>query len=304
MKPNSWTIKELLKVTTDYLKKNQIESPRLTAEVLLSHQLHIDRITLYLNLDQPLNETEISGYRDLIRRRLRREPLQYITGIQEFWSMDFIVNPQVLIPRPETELLVEQAIQRLRSIVVRDGHPIRILDLGSGCGVLATVLAKEIQGSQIWATDISPGAINIARMNAEKHGLSGRIRFILGDLWQPLLGREITFDLILSNPPYVTTEEYEALAPEIRQYEPRIALDGREDGLYFVRKVIERSPDFLKPGGWLMLEMAPHQTDKALEFIGSIQAFGEKTKIKDYSHKYRVVLAQLRDRVSHSNGRP
>jgi len=293
MRPKSWTIKELLKVTTDYLKEKQIDSPRLTAEVLLSHLLTFNRVNLYLNLDQPLNESEISGYRELIRRRLRREPLQYITGIQEFWSMDFIVDPEVLIPRPETELLVEQTIERLDASAVQADHLIRILDLGTGCGALAVTLAKEVKRSQILATDISPGAIEIARLNAEKHGVSDKIEFMQGDLWQPLAGNNITFDLIVSNPPYVSTEEYEDLPPEVRSYEPRLALDGREGGIYHIRRIIEGSPAFLNPGGWLLLEMAPDQTDRALEMIGSMGAFEKKTRIKDYSHRYRVVGAQL-----------
>ena len=294
MRPKSWTIKELIKVTTDFLKEKQIESPRLTAEVLLSHLLNINRVTLYLTLDQPLNESEISGYRELIKRRLRREPLQYITGIQEFWSLDFIVDPQVLIPRPESELLVEQAIERLKPAAVQGDHSPRILDLGTGCGALATVLAKEIPRSQIWATDVSRTAIDIARINAEKHGVSRKIEYIQGDLWQPLRDKDITFDLIVSNPPYVSAEEYEDLPPEVRSYEPRLALDGREGGFYFIREIIERSPDFLNPGGWLLLEMAPNQTDRALELLECIDTFDKKMRIKDYSHRYRVVCAQYR----------
>ena len=158
---------------------------------------------------------------------------------------------------------------------------------------MATALAKEITRSQIWATDVSPGAIDIARLNAERHGVSQQIEFIQGNLWQPLKDKDITFDLIVSNPPYVSTKEYEDLPPEISRYEPRLALDGREDGLHFIRKIIGGSPDFLNSGGWLLLEMAPNQTDSALELLGNIDAFKEKTRIKDYSHRYRVVSAQL-----------
>lgn len=293
MRPKSWTIKELLKVSTDYLKEKQIDSPRLTAEILLSHLLNINRVTLYLDLDKPLNESEVSGYRELIRRRVRREPIQYITGVQEFWSMDFIVGPQVLIPRPESELLVEMSIEKLNSNKDHGNPSPRILDLGTGSGALATALAKEIAESQILATDISPGAIDIARLNAERHGVSQQIEYVLGDLWQPVKDKELTFDLIVSNPPYISTKEYEDLPPEISRYEPRLALDGREDGLHFIRKIIEGSPDFLNPGGWLLLEMAPNQTDNALELIGDIEAFEEKTRIKDYSRRYRVVCARL-----------
>lgn len=293
MRPKTWTIKELLGVTTGYLKEKQIDSPRLTAEVLLSHVLNIDRVTLYLNLDQPLNESEISAYREIIKRRLRHEPVPYITGTQEFWSMDFFVDPHVLIPRPESEILVEQAIERFKSLAVKEDHLIRILDLGTGCGSLATALANEIRTSHVWATDISPEALKIARLNAERHGVSGKIEFIQGDLWQPLSGRNITFDIIVSNPPYVSTEEYDGLPPEVRCYEPRPALDGGKGGFCHIRKIIEGSPDFLNPGGWLLVEMAPHQTATALELLSHIEVFKEKTHIKDYSHQYRVVCAQL-----------
>ena len=178
----------------------------------------------------------------------------------------------------------------LRRITPFEGK--RVLDLGTGCGILATVLAKEIPRSKIRATDISEAAIDIARINAEKHCVSEKIEYIQGDLWQPLAGMGATFDLIVSNPPYVSTEEFADLPPEVRDFEPRLALDGREGGLYFIREIIDGSPDFLKPGGWLLLEMAPAQTDKALELLERIDAFGKKMRIKDYSHHYRVVCAQ------------
>jgi release factor glutamine methyltransferase len=293
MRPKPWIIKELLKVTTDYLKEKQIESPRLTAEVLLAHQLNAPRVNLYLNFDQPLNESEISGYRALIKRRLRREPLQYITGVQEFWSSDFMVDQQVLIPRPESELLVEQAIKLVKSLAELQSRPARILDLGTGCGALAISLAKEVQDAQIWATDISAGAVKLARLNAKKHGVSDRIEFRQGELWQPLMKQDITFDIILSNPPYVDSEEYNDLPPEVRDYEPRLALDGLEGGMYYIERIIAGSPDFMNPGGWLFLEMAPDQTDNALKLIAEFkEAYGEKFRIKDYSQRYRVVCAQ------------
>ena len=206
MRPKSWTIRDLLKVTTDYLKEKQIESPRLTAEVLLAHQLKVHRVNLYLNFDQPLNESEISGYRTLVKRRLRREPLQYITGVQEFWSLAFMVDPLVLIPRPESELLVEQTLEGVKSHSELQNRPPRILDLGTGCGALAISLAKEVQDAQIWATDISAGAIKLAHLNATKHGVSDRIEFRQGELWQPLMKQGITFDIVLSSAPEVGAE--------------------------------------------------------------------------------------------------
>jgi release factor glutamine methyltransferase len=295
MRQKSWIIKDLLKVTADYLKEKEIDSPRLTAEILLSHQLKTDRVNLYLNFDQPLTENEISGYRSLIKRRVLHEPIQYITGIQEFWSLDFMVDPQVIIPRPESELLVEQAVKRIGTNFAKQSRPPRILDLGTGSGVLAISVAKELTQAQIWATDLSGGALSIARRNAEKHGVSDRIKFMYGDLWEPITNLNFTFDMIISNPPYVASEEYDDLAPEVRDYEPRLALDGHKGGMYFIEKILKGGPDYLSPGGWLIMEMAPDQTGKALLFAEQINGYGEKMRIKDYSHVYRVVLAQKVD---------
>lgn len=294
MRVRTWTIKDLLSVSTGYLKEKQIDSPRLTAEVLLSFQLNLDRIKLYLNLDLPLSDSEVSGYRELIRRRLQREPLQYITGVQEFWSLDFQVDPRVLIPRPETELLIEQALERIKASPEPHKRSFKILDLGTGSGALAVTLAKEIQGARLWATDISPESIELARLNADRHDVSGRIEFRQGDLWHALNDPDITFDLIVSNPPYVSVDEYDGLPPEVRDHEPRMALNGHEEGLFYIRKIIEGCPEVLNPGGWLLLEMAPGQTEKALELIKATKTFENESRIKDYSHLYRVVCAQKR----------
>ena len=295
MRHKSWIVRDLLHVTAEYLGKKGIDSPRLTAEILLANNLNVDRVTLYLNFDQPLTENELSGYRKLIKRRLEREPLQYITGIQEFWSLEFVVTPQVLIPRPETELLVEQAIERLKAFPAAEYNTPRILDLGTGCGAIAISLAKEVQQAKIWATDISAGALELARLNAEKHGVTERIRFIQGNLWESLLDQGVTFDIILSNPPYIASEEFKELTPEVRDYEPRLALDGHEGGMYFIERIILEAPAFMNPGGWIMVEMAPGETEKALGLIGEIKDYGEKTRIKDYSHLYRVVMAQRKN---------
>lgn len=295
MRHKSWIVKDLLHVTAEYLGKKGIDRPRLTAEILLAHKLNVDRVTLYLNFDQPLTENELSGYRILVKRRLQREPLQYIIGVQEFWSLEFVVTPEVLIPRPETELLVEQAIERLKAFPAVENHTPRILDLGTGCGAIAISLAKEVQQTKIWATDISTGALKRARLNAEKHGVTGKIRFIQGNLWEPLLDQGVTFDIILSNPPYIAPEEFNDLSPEVRDYEPRLALDGREGGMHFIEKIISEAPAFMNPDAWIIVEMAPGQTEKALGLIGEIKDYGEKTRIKDYSHLYRVVMAQRKN---------
>lgn len=294
MHPKAWTIKDLLKVTTNYLNEKGIDSPRLSAEVLLAHQLKADRVHLYTHFDKPLTNSEVSGYRSLIKRRLKHEPLQYITGLQEFWSLEFMVSPQVLIPRPESELLIELAIEKIEGTSELKNHGLKILDLGTGSGNLAISLAKEFQQSQIWAIDVSSEALDTARLNSQKHDVSEQIHFSQGDLWEPLGGggSEMAFDMILSNPPYVSSEEYDALSPEIRDYEPRIALDGKEQGMFYIEQIIRGASDYLKEGGWLLIEMAPNQTEKALMMLDDYKAYGEKQRIKDFGHNYRVIMSR------------
>ena len=294
MSSKPWTIKNLLKVTTDYLKKNKIDSPRLSAEILLAHQLNTSRVKLYLDFDRPLNDEEISGYRSLIRRRLNREPIQYLAGRQEFWSLEFIVGPEVLIPRPESELLVEQAIALCREERLTETRSPGILDLGTGCGALAISIARELENARIWACDISGDALNIANLNARKHAVESRIEFLQGDLWQPVMDQGLTFDIILSNPPYIDADAFDHLAPEVRDHEPRLALDGREGGMFYIEEIIKKGTDYLNPGGWILLEMDPEQTQKALGLIEENNLYGEKKRVKDYSHQYRVVMARKR----------
>lgn len=293
MSQKPWTIKALLEVTTDYLKKKDIESPRLSAEILLAHQLNINRVKLYLNLNQPLNDSEVSGYRTLIKRRVNREPIHYITGHREFWSLDFKVGPQVMVPRPESELLVELGLSLCKGSL--EGECKRILDLGTGCGALCISLACEVEQGSFWASDISDEALDLARFNARKHGVENRIEFIQGDLFQPFKDKNLRFDIIISNPPYIASEAISALPPDVRNYEPRVALDGREEGLFFIKKIISEGKDYLNPGGWVLLEMDPDQTTKALKLIEREPGYERGERFKDYSHQYRVVMAQRND---------
>lgn len=295
MAPKTWTVKELLAVTSDYLTNKGIDSPRLTAEILLAYQLKITRIKLYLNYDQPLDAGEISGYRSLIRRRASREPYQHITGTQEFWSMEFSVNPHVLIPRPESELIVEQVISLCKGNEPDGKGPTHILDLGTGSGAIAISLAREFDGATLWASDISEEALEIARLNSIKHGVNERIRFLLGDLWKPFSEKGLTFDVIVTNPPYISSEAFETLSPEVRDYEPRVALDGGSEGMQYIEKIIGEGAEYLNPGGWLLIEMDPEQTTKALSLMDESGQYGEKRRIRDYANQYRVVLAQKKD---------
>ncbi len=291
MNRKKWTIGDILIATSRFLKDKGIENPRLCAEVLLSHQLSNNRIDLYLELDRPLNEPEIEGYRSLVRRRLKREPLHYITGRQEFWSLEFSVNSSVLIPRPETECLVEEAIKLTKKgLLPNSDHP-RVLDMGTGSGAIAVSLAKELEDCQLWASDISFDALTVAKGNAGRYDLNGRIKFCQGDIWSPFSSSFSLFDLIISNPPYISEGSFKNLAPEISLYEPRIALSGRENGMYFIEKIIQGGP-YLKPGGWLLIEMDPHQTYKALELIKAQKSFDHQERLKDYRGNYRIVKAR------------
>jgi len=290
-----WTIQEILNITAEFLKDKGIESPRLCAEILLAHQLKKSRVELYLEFDHPLNSLEIANYRSLIRRRLKREPVQYITGHQEFWSLDFLVSPAVLIPRPETEVLVEEAIKIKENNLLSDSGQPKILDLGTGSGAIAIALAKEIESAAILASDISFEALALARDNAKHHNLNNRIKFCQGDLWQPFSNSSITFDMIISNPPYIPTTAFQTLPPEVRHFEPRIALDGHENGMHFIKRIIEESGTYLKPGGWLLIEMDPDQTERALYLLDSTQSFSYKERFMDYQKKYRLVKAQKRN---------
>jgi len=290
-----WTIQEILNLTTDFFREKGIDSARLCAEVLLSHQLKKSRLELYLEYDQPLCRDEIAGYRSLVRRRSKREPLQYITGHQEFWSLDFFVSPAVLIPRPETEILVEEAIRLKQGNRLSDNTCPTILDLGTGSGAIAISLAKEIECATVWASDISPEALAVAKENAKYHNLDNRIRFCQGDLWEPFLGNSIRFDMIISNPPYISTEAFNTLQPEVGCYEPRVALDGHEGGMYYIQRLIEESGSYLKSGGWLLIEMDPDQTERALYLLDAMQTFGYKERVLDYQRKFRLVKVQKKN---------
>ncbi|MEK7791094.1 MAG: peptide chain release factor N(5)-glutamine methyltransferase, partial [Deltaproteobacteria bacterium] len=238
----------MLKWTEAYFKKQGLLKPRLDAEILLSHAVHKRRIDLYLQFDHPLNETELSAFKELVRRRVQHEPIQYMTGHQEFWSLDFSVGPGVLIPRPETECLVEQSLKILANDTK---EKIRILDIGCGSGVVAIVLAKERPGAEVVAVDISQVALSCALENAKRHGVGERIEFRRSDIYSGL--KEEKFDLIVSNPPYIRTDEWETLDLEIRNYEPKEALVGGEEGIDFHMRIIKGAPLFFQKRGALLL---------------------------------------------------
>jgi release factor glutamine methyltransferase len=284
MVQEQWTVQRVIKWTAEHFQKKGIANPRLEAEVLLAHLLGIDRMGLYLNYDRPLKEEERQVYREMIQRRQAGEPPAYIVGSKEFWSLRFAVSPECLIPRPETEHLVEEAVRIGRGLA----SPLRVLEIGHGCGAVAIALAKELEQAEIVATDISAGACSLAQENAAAHGVTGRVRFVLGDLFP--VG-ERPFGLICSNPPYIPTAEVLQLATEIRNYEPLTALDGGEDGLRFFRRITEGAPQFLVAGGWLLLEMGQGQAPRVTTILQE-QGFQQIELIPDYAGVKRVIRAQ------------
>jgi release factor glutamine methyltransferase len=249
---DAWTIRKVLGWTSEHFAKRGVDSARLTAEVLLAHVLRVDRVRLYVDLDRPLAKDELAGYRALIERRSAGEPTQYLTGVREFYNRPFKVDPRVLVPRPETELLVEAILR-----AVPTETPSRTLDLCTGSGCIAVTLAAERSQASVWATDVSPGACELARVNAEALGVGGRVTVREGDLFAPLPAGA-RFDTVASNPPYVKSGEIAGLSREV-QREPRAALDGGADGLDLIRRITRNAGEWLKPGGLLALEIGEEQ---------------------------------------------
>lgn len=299
MKPPSttnevpWTILTLLKWTTSYFSSHAIDNPRSTAEVLLAHTLKLKRIDLYLQYDRPMNTKELKDYKALIKRRIAREPVAYITGIKEFWSLDFQVTRDVLIPRPETECLVEAALEVMGR--KENTRPLHILELGTGSGAIAIALASQEPGHCYYASDISIQALSIARRNSVSQG-QHKIHFFAGDWLAPVQGTKVGFDLIVSNPPYIPKEGISGLQPEIHRYEPIRALDGEVDGLGCLRRIIDAAPERLVSGGMLLLEIGYGQRAEVEAIARQGNCFDEVSFGKDYSGIHRV--ARLRKTVA------
>jgi release factor glutamine methyltransferase len=263
------TILDVLRLTADYFSSHDVESPRISAELLLAHVLKVDRLDLYLRFDQPLSSEELSLYRELVKRRLRCEPVAYLTGIRAFWDLTIAVTREVLIPRPDTESLVEQALAELSRIRPSMDRAPAIFEPATGSGAVILSLATNAPGGRFFASDVSVPALHVARGNALRSGLSDRVCFFASDWFSAVNSKTDLFDMIVVNPPYVATVEISRLAPEIRDYEPRLALDGGEDGLAHIRHIIEAAGRFLTGGGSLLMEIG---WDQRLR----VQALAEK----------------------------
>jgi release factor glutamine methyltransferase len=280
------TVLESIQRSADFLTRKGVESPRLQAELLLAHLLRLPRMQLYLRFEQLLDTAQVDALRELMRRRGQREPLQHIVGGTSFCGLDLIVGPQVLIPRPETEMLAEQAWQWLSA------HPSgssSALDFGTGSGCIAIAIAAKCPTAAVTALDVSPEALAVARANAARHGLESRIRFLEGNGFAAVPGDD-RFDLIISNPPYIPTGEIEGLEPEVRDHDPRLALDGGADGLDFYHRLAAEAPERLKPGGKLMAELGDGQSE-AVRAIFSDQKWVVENIREDYSRRPRILTA-------------
>lgn len=284
--PPPWTILRLLQWTADYFKTRRVESPRSSAEILLAEALGCDRIDLYVRFDQPLQEEELARFKGLIKRRVRGEPVAYITGKRGFWTLDLGVCESVLIPRPETETLVEAALDLL-AVDPAEG-PKRVLDLGTGAGAIVLALAAERPGHSFFASDRSARALLQAKANAG----TAPVRFFCGDWFDPVSPAASGFDLLLSNPPYIPTADLGALQVEIRDHEPRLALDGGRDGLSAIRRLIATAPDHLCAGGHLLLEIGWDQAPAVERIVRDIPAFSPPRIRKDDAGRDRVAILQ------------
>ncbi len=282
-----WTILDLVKWTAGYFRDHQIERARSEAENLLAHTLKTRRIDLYLNHDQPLCEDELKRFKDLIKRRVSGEPAAYITGTREFWSLALAVNPSVLIPRPETECLVEAVLPFLD---VRAGLHKRVLEMGVGSGAITIALAHEHPEHRYVAMDRSAAALQTARRNARTHKVDHRIDWFCGNWDAALVPDRGTFDLIVANPPYIRSRDINGLQPEIRNYEPRMALDGSSDGLRCIRQIIQSAHRYLRPGGLVALEMGYDQMQDVRSIAAKAGHYRTPRMVKDYSGHDRVAV--------------
>ena len=290
MLPETWTILKLLRWTTDYFQAHRIEQPRAAAEILLAHTLGVKRVDLYVQFDRCLQPHELKRFKEFIQRRIQREPVAYIVGAKEFWSLGLKVTPDVLIPRPETEVLVEVA---LALIPAEAGAALlKILDLGTGSGAVVLAMASERSDQIFYAVDRSKTALSVARENARMHKVDKAITFLHGDWFDPVhdLGRH--FDMVVSNPPYIASHAFEDLPPEIAQHEPREALDGGPEGLEAISHIVKEASDHMVEGGWLVFEIGHDQWGAVESLIAEAKTYRDWAVIKDYSGHDRVVRAR------------
>jgi release factor glutamine methyltransferase len=333
----AWTILEILRWTTEYFRDKGVSEPRASAEVLLAHTLGVSRLDLYLRFDQPLNPEELARFKSLVVRRRQGEPVAYLTGHREFWSLDFQVTPAVLIPRPETETLVAATVEVVKKELGSEGQgptapaltenspkpspqtpyrglgmefeeregelnspnpPLNLplpwgLEVGVGSGAMVVALAKELPKMHWIGVDVSAAALAVARNNARRHELLDRVHLLQGDLIAGLKPQAF-FDTLVANLPYVPKRMWETLPRDIKDYEPREAFLGGEDGLDLIRPLIRQAHQYIKAGGWVLLEVGDRQAKKVEALLQETGAYDRVEKIKDFSGIDRVVRARRR----------
>jgi release factor glutamine methyltransferase len=282
-----------------YLQRCGIETARLDAEVLLAHCLRCGRTTLYRERDHELTAAERTRFQELMVRRGAHEPVAYLTGIREFWSLSLAVRPGMLIPRPETEWVVETAL-RYAPQFLHHSRRCRVLDIGTGSGNIAIAVAASLAAADVIAIDISPEALAVAQLNARACQVADRVHYLRGDLLSPLHPRHARFDLLLSNPPYIAAEELPSLPATVRGYEPREALDGGHDGLTFYRRLCTEAPAYLTDDGMAIVEVGHRQAGDVSRLLVQSLQWELVEVVKDYSGIERVVVAQRRQGGSSS----
>ncbi len=285
-----WTIQKLLNWTTEYLTNKGVDSSRLSAELLISHVLGLKRIELYTQFDRQVPQQQLDHLHDLVKRAGLHEPVAYLTGKTEFYSLELEITSDCMIPRPETELLVQRAIEFLRT---RSGIQY-VCDLCTGSGCIAVAIAKNFLNARVTATDISAAALEVAARNVEKHSLNEHVRLFCGDLFEPIIQQlDVNeFDLIVCNPPYVSTAEYRKLDKNVKDYEPVSALLAGEDGLDVYHRIINKVGEFLRPGAALMLEIGYAQGPAVRELLEQTGAFAKIKIEKDFHDNDRIVIAK------------
>ena len=281
----------MLEWTGAFFTRKAVDAPRLSAELLLAHVLGVPRIKLYTDYERPLAEKDLTAFRGLVKRAGEQEPIAYLTGKGHFFSLEFVVGPGVLIPRPDTETLVENVLQAARNTPGMDSP--RVLDLCTGSGCIACVIAHRIKAAHVTAIDLSPAAVAIARANVDRLGLADRVTVLEGDLYEPLKDviDAAPFNAIVANPPYVPSAQIAGLDRNVRDYEPHLALDGGPDGLAIHRRILEHAAYRLVPGGQVYLEIQFDQADAARALLADHPEFDAVRILKDYGGKDRVLTA-------------
>lgn len=284
------TLIEVVRLSTSFLAQRGSESARLDAELLTAHSLGLRRLDLYLQYDRPLREEELEPIRALLRRRAQGEPVAYLVGEREFHGRTFHITPAVLIPRPDTETLVDAALRWARARNV--ATPLRIADAGTGSGCIAVTMAAELPDAQVVASDVSADALAVAGDNAQRLGVGERVILVQG-AWAEPLHQHAPFDMLLSNPPYVTEPELHELAVDVRNYEPRQALTAGEDGMEAYRALLRDAPSLLAPGGYVALEVDPRRAEQVATLVAQAWPHATVRRVPDLTDRDRVVEATL-----------